>query len=204
MKNYLKNLIKLQSWFKSKLYFIAHIVYFLNSNFLHTLVVIVVAYFAWSIGIQQNEISKQLILLGNSPKYNQAIKFSIFETDLKIENISKVSLHNVQPEFVDIYFNPNTTQFFGGLETMLYDMDPGKESVVSIPSNFKTERKTIRVRICYVFNDNPFDRVDNSINPIKLKEDPFYESNRRFQAYDNSNCSSVFIKYNQEGSPEIM
>jgi len=177
---------------------------FLNSTFLQTIAIVIVGYLAFNVAIKQNDISKQLILLSSSPSYSQALTFSIFESDLRIKNVSKVSLHNVQPQFVDIYDNPNTIQLFGGMETIIYDMQPGQSHIITIPEVFKTEDKTVSIQICYLYNDDPFDVIDSTISPWELEKDPFYESNRRFLAYDNYACSAVIVKYEDESYPAIL
>jgi len=144
-----------------------------------------------------------LVNINNSPKYNESLKFTAFETDIKIENIGVVSLHNFQSEFVDIYVNPNTARLTDDIYTMIYDLEPGDKKVISVPDDLKVKGKTILIRMCYSFNENPLDKIDSIVSPIKLRDDPFYESIRRSQTYREHKCSSVFVKYDNEGLPII-
>lgn len=167
---------------------------------------IVSTYVSWYTvknSIEQNKISSQIAYLNYSPKYNETLKFTPFESDIKVENEGRVGIHNVQPEFTDIYVNPSTI-LVQGMESMTYDLEPGDIKNISIPSNLKVKGKTILVKVCYLFNDNAFNTVIDSINPIELKRDLFYESNRRFQAYNEYKCSSVIIKYNNMLQPTIL
>jgi hypothetical protein len=155
--------------------------------------------------IQENRLKSQATYLTYSPNYNEVIRFKEFESDVKIENIGKITLHNAQPEFIDVYGDPNIIiHQEGGMESMVYDLKPGDFAIIPIPSKLKVKGKTILVKECYTFNDDPFKVIDNRINPVKLKEDPFYEAKRRFFAYDHNKCSTVFIKYNNEMKPIII
>ncbi|MDD5547725.1 MAG: hypothetical protein PHN74_02405 [Candidatus Pacebacteria bacterium] len=173
----------------------------LDSNLLQTAVVFVVGIFAAFIAYGQNNISKQLINLSYSPEFNVSLKITPFESDLKIENIGRVSLHNIIPEFADIYFTKTSLR---QATTTIYDLEPGDLQVVPVPGEFKTGNKTILVEMCYLFNDNPLKKIDSSINLDALKEDPNYEAARRVQVYKKSKCSNIYIKYDPNGMPKVM
>lgn len=177
---------------------------FLNSTFFQTIAVIFVGVLAYNVAIEQNNLSGQLAKISYSPKYNETIHLSPFERDLRMENIGRVSLHNIQLEFVDLYVAPRTIRITGDTNTTVYDLEPGSFSMVYVPDDFKVIGKTILVRACYMFNENPLDRIDDIVNPLKLKDDPFYEYKRRLQAYRENKCSSILIKYDDGGSPIIM
>src|SRR3989344_5973847 len=72
---------------------------FLNSTFLQTIAVIIVGFLAWSVVIKQNDLTLQLTYLAYSPAYNEVLQLSTFESDLKVENTGRVSLHSLQPQF---------------------------------------------------------------------------------------------------------
>src|SRR3989344_9410866 len=116
-------------------------------------------------------------------KLKGLIIFSVFESDIRIENVGRISLHNIDPSFIDLYAEHKSIIITGDTNTMMYDLEPGSTGIISIPDDLKAKSKTIFVSICYLFNENPLDRVDNFVSPIKLKNDPFYEYMRRVQAY---------------------
>ena len=176
---------------------------FFNSTFLQTVAVIVVGVLAYNVAIQQNDLSKQLTNLSYSPKYNEPLKFSVFESDIRIENVGRISLHNIDPSFIDLYAEHKSIIITGDTNTMMYNLEPGSTGIISIPDDLKAKSKTIFVSICYLFNENPLDRVDNFVSPIKLKNDPFYEYMRRVQAYHEHKCSRAYVKYDDKRFPVI-
>ncbi len=160
-----------------------------------------IAGFIWSITgfmINQNDITnlqREKRILENSPKYKNPLETSIVDNKLLVENISKVSLHNVTDEYQELS-NPNTIIIGRG---DVLDMLPGEKFLFIIPEQFKKLKvnELFIVRITYLFNNDPLNIIDTRISLERLN-DPFYEYNKRFSLLEERKNSTFILKFDGE------
>lgn len=139
------------------------------------------------------KLSKDLRLLENSPKYQESLRASVVNEMLLVENISKVSLHNLGDEYQEL-LNPNTIHLGNGQKL---DLLPGDKFFFVIPEQFLKNLKADEIlvaRITYSYNNDPFDKIDTRLT-IEGLQDPLYELRKRFTLLEESGSSQFILKF---------